>query len=342
MIGARTDGWKWAQASGLSVALHAAVLGYLIYQPSFDFLTAKPAVPLAPLEIITLAPEPAPEVPDVPTETLPEVTQTSPAAEIPEPQLIAPSTLPELPPVAADPITPTESEVVTPATDPEQAADPSSLPTSIATEAEAPDPRMLELIERIRGRLTEPCMLALPLMRGEDALQLNVISDSDRNITALMDALTDGIEGDIAREAVLLDQRQCAAVAFARRDPRYPVYALGMQLSAQQVARGGVLSGQISIAPGYYQSLLLVDENGVVHDMRRSLIPSARAARFEFNIARWRQPRDTHQLLIALATRERPATIATMSGELAGPFFDALFAEVGQNALIGISSFYVQ
>lgn len=340
MIGAQTEGRKWAQASGASLLLHLAVLAYLIYQPGFAFLNTDPPAPPAPLEIVTLAPEPGPEMPQIPAETVAETPEAA------APEVIAPSTLPDLmPPVpepAPDPIRSDPGEVIAPDSDPASPADPSTLPVQIATEADAPDPRMLDLIDRIRGRLTEPCMLALPLMRGEDQLQLNVISDSDRNITALMDGLTDGIEGDIAREAVLLDTRQCPAVAFARRDPRYPVYALGMQLETQRVARGGALRGQISNAAGYYQSLLLVDENGVVHDMRRALIASARVTRFDFNIARWRQPRDTHQLLIALATPSRPATISEHAGELAEPFFDALFAEIGQNALIGVGSFYVQ
>lgn len=57
-----------------------------------------------------------------------------------------------------------------------------------------------------------------------------------------------------------------------------------------------------------------------------------------------RQPRDTRQLLIALATPQFGLwnTVTARAGDAAGPFFDALFAEVGQNALIGIASFDVR
>lgn len=344
MIGERPDGWKWAQASGLSVALHAAVLGYLIWQPSFDFLTMDPPTPLAHIEITALTPQTPVEAPPTPAETV--TTPESSSETLPSEtgaETITSSALPELAPPAADPAPAGTGEVLSSTIEPggpPEGTEP--LPVESTAEAAPPDPRMVQLIERIRGRLTEPCMLALPMMRSENEMQLNVVSDSDRNITALMDDLTTGIAGDISRQAVLVDPRQCPAVAFVRRDQRYPVYALGIQLKSQQIARGASLRGQISNAGGYYQSLLMVDENGVVHDMRRFLLTSARATRFDFAVARYRPARDTHQMLVALATPNRPETVTTHAGQPAQEFFDALFAEVGQNALIGVSSFYVQ
>ena len=51
MIGERVDGWRWAQASGLSLGLHAALLAYLIYQPTLEFLYPDPAMPLPQIEV---------------------------------------------------------------------------------------------------------------------------------------------------------------------------------------------------------------------------------------------------------------------------------------------------
>ncbi|MFV0294358.1 MAG: hypothetical protein ACK5II_14560 [Paracoccus sp. (in: a-proteobacteria)] len=354
MIGEHTDGWKWAQASGLSVTLHVAILGYLVWQPSFDFLMAAPPAPLTQIEITTLPPpQTTPEVPQVSTETLSSETgtgetETGPDPTPPGPKVITSSALPELvPPGPEDTLpvpTPADYETAVLSQPSGQAGnDPSALPIQASTaEAEPLDPRLLELIGRIRDRLTEPCLLALPMRRGEGNLHLSVLSDNDHNITALTDSLTAGIEGDITREAVLLDPRQCPAAAFARRDQHYPVFGLGLQIDTQTIIRGGTLHGQISNGAGYYQTLLLVDENGVVHDLRRFLVSSSRMTRFDFPVARWRAPRDTHQLLIAIATPARPDTITAHAGKTADKFFDALFSEIGQNALIGITSFYTQ
>ena len=347
MIGERVDGWKWAQASGLSLGLHAALLAYLVYQPTLEFLYPDPAMPLPQIEVTTLIPQ-VPDIPAVPTETLPTPADPGPDTTIEATTVTTPTTPPIaevvpaeiLPP--ADPTTslPGEAAAQIASTAP---ADPTgSLPVHATTEAPPPDPRLLILVDRIRSQLTDPCLLALPIMRGEDELTLSLLSDSDRNASALTDELVAGIEGNIARETLLLDPRQCPAVAFARRDTRYPVFALGLQLDAQSVATGDSLRGQISNGAGYVQTLLMVDENGAVHDLRRFLLSSAGGTRFDVPVARMRQPRDTRQLLIALATPQRLNTVTARAGDAAGPFFDALFAEVGQNALIGIASFDVR
>lgn len=342
MIGERVDGWKWAQASGLSLGLHAALLGYLVYQPTLEFLRPDQAQTLPQIAVTTLIPD-VPDIAAVPAATVPapDATVEPPAEALPTTPEIAQATPAEiLPPADPAGILPSM-----PAEQPAGASLPGeagTLPVQASAEAPPPDPRLLILVDRIRSQLTDACLLALPIMRGEDELTLSLLSDSDRNASALTDQLVAGIEGDIGRETLLLDPRQCPAVAFARRDTRYPVFALGLQLDAQSVASGDSLRGQISNGTGYVQTLLMVDENGAVHDLRRFLLSSARGTRFDIPVARMRQPRDTRQLLIALATPQRLNTVTARAGDAAGPFFDALFAEVGQNALIGIASFDVR
>ncbi|MBA4492633.1 hypothetical protein [Paracoccus sp. S1E-3] len=347
MIGEPADGWKWAQASGLSLGLHAALLAYLVYQPTLEFLSPDPAMPLPQIEVTTLIPEVV-DIPAVPTETLPSPADPGPATATEAAAVASPITPPIAEVVPAETLPPSDpahslpGEAGAPIASTAPAEPTGALPVHATTEAPPPDPRLLILVDRIRSQLTDACLLALPIMRGEEELTLSLLSDSDRNASALTDELVAGIEGDIARETLLLDPRQCPAVAFARRDIRYPVFALGLQLDAQSVASGDSLRGRISNGAGYVQTLLMVDENGAVHDLRRFLLSSAGVTRFDIPVARMRQPRDTRQLLIALATPQRLNTVTARAGDAAGPFFDALFAEVGQTALIGIASFDVR
>ncbi len=348
MIGTSSDGWKWAQASGLSVALHGAALAYLIWQPGFDFFRPDPAGQPAVIDITTLTSQASPDIPEVTTETL--TSTIDPAGTDEEGTRTAPEDplqgqpAETLPRAASSTLTPAPAGEAVAAQSSEEEllparGEPSTLPVqSPEIEAPPPDPRLLQLVDRIREQLTDPCLLALPLMQGEGQLTLSLLSDSDRNVSQLTDRLTQGIAGEITQETLLLDRRQCPAVAFVRRDQRYPVFALGLQLQSQSVATGQSLRGSISNGAGYVQTLLMVDENGVVHDLRRFLTSSARETRFDIPVARMRQPRDTRQLLIALATPSRLNTVTRLSGDAAEPFFDALYAEIGQNALIGITS----
>lgn len=353
MIGESADGWKWAQASGLSAALHAAVFGYLVYQPTLDFLLPDPAEALSTIEITTLTPPAAPDIPEVPTETLTSAADPAAGAEAEAVETAITTPPPELAPASPVEMLASKAESqqtllsgageVPGGTGTLPPDDPAALPIKSADAgAPPPDPRLLQLIDRIRGELSDPCLLAMPMMRGDNQLTLSLLSDSDRNISALTGRLTAGIEGEIAQETLLLDSRQCPAIAFVRRDQRYPVFALGLQIDAQSVATGDRLRGQITNGAGYVQTLLLVDENGAVLDLRRFLAISSRVTHFDFPVARKYQPRDTRQLLIAIATPKRVSTVTERAGDAAGPFFDALQAEIGQDALIGITSIDVR
>ena len=353
MIGARREAPDWAVAAGLSAALHLAALGFALSHPALRVLAPEPAAEAAPLEITAITVDPA-AAPAEPLRTVAapagEVIAAATTAPLPAPASLAvPAGSTRVP--ASDPadlpLTPIP-EVLRPLDAPAAiAAAPAATapsPLTLAPQAEAPppDPRLLELVDRIRGRLTDPCLLALPQIR-DGALELAIIADDDRAITPLMDSLTQGLGGTgIGRNAALLDARQCPAVAFARRDPRYPVFGLGLSLDSQTVASGQALRGRITNGEGYDTTLLLIDDNGVVHDLRPFLRQSAGSVAFDAPVARDGAARETQLLLVALAAPRRPAAIAAHAGELAGPFFDALFAEIGQDALIGVASVYLR
>src|SRR5690606_38308473 len=124
-------------------------------------------------------------------------------------------------------------------------------PETPVSDAADTDPRLVELFDRIRSLLTQPCLLALPALREDKQIQLGVLAASDREISQLMDRLTSGLTTQVTEAAVLLDQRQCPGLAFARRDPRYPVLGLVIQLESQDVASGASLQGQISGGTGW-------------------------------------------------------------------------------------------
>ncbi|RJE87899.1 hypothetical protein [Paracoccus onubensis] len=345
MIGGTRGSWAWAQAALLSVSLHGAAAATLIYRPNWNF-TPPPAPEEMRLEVTTLNPAGN----TVQTQTLTPVSTPETSAARIEPELARQpeqeDVLARLENEAAAPVLSDTSlpMVQVPDAEPEpgQDGEDQSQPAAVDTAAADTDPRLVELFDRIRNLLTQPCLLALPALRGDNQIQLGVLAANDREISQLMDRLTDGLATQVTEAAVLLDQRQCPGLAFARRDPRYPVLGLGIQLESQDVSSGASLQGQISGGTGWYNTLLLVDDNGVVHDLRRFLIRSADRIRFEVPIARSGAARDTHQLVVAIATPNRPETVSRLSGETAERFFDALIREVGQEAMIGVSSIYVR
>ena len=90
-----------------------------------------------------------------------------------------------------------------------------------------------------------------------------------------------------------------------REQPDYPVGRLSIALASDRVESGGRLVGAVSGAAGRYVTLLLIDDNGVVQDLNRFLTFVGGETRFDVPVTRSGPPRDTGQILLALATSGR-------------------------------------
>lgn len=324
----------------MSLTVHGAAAAALIFQPGWIDAVADNSPRPLQIEVTTLSPPGAGAQDDQPLVSVatPAATPQTPEVEVPLPQTgntpaDQATASPVLPDVNLSALGPSAVSV-------EASVEPVAAPGP--DQADVTDPRLVELFNRIRDRLNESCLLALPALRGENQIQLGILAADDRRISALMRELTENLTTEVAEAAVLLDRRQCPALAFVRRDPQYPVLDLGLRLDSQDVSSGGALRGQIMGGAGWYNTLLLIDDNGVVHDLRRFLIRSADQILFDVPLARAGASRDTHQLVMAIATRTRPETISARSGELAERFFDRLTREIGPEAMIGVSSVYVR
>ncbi|AUM73732.1 hypothetical protein [Paracoccus jeotgali] len=348
MIGARPEAKGWIGATLGSLLIHGLGLAWLVWQPG-PWRTEPTHLTHPPL--IEIATVPAPEIvelPAVPAQTLTSVVGAPDAPSSPvagEALLPVPYELP-LTPAGTLPIAeaaPSDSnakggtEAVNSSSD---GFDESTLsrPTS-SLNPPRDNQDFNELVTRIRAETSDPCLLALPLLRNEDELTISLLSANDRGLSAVRDRLVDGIEGLAATETLLLDPRQCPAVAFLRQGPDYPLPALGLTLASPAIASGDTLQGQIAEAGGLFANLLLIDENGIVHDLSGFLTRSTGAISFDVPLARLREPRDTRQLLITLATPQRLDSVREHAGDEASAFFDALAADVDQSLLLtGIAS----
>lgn len=200
--------------------------------------------------------------------------------------------------------------------------------------------QLLALIDRIRARLADPCLLALPQLQGAQANPLVVlVSDRDRTMAAFTREVLSDPELVVDQRPVLVDNRQCPALDFARARSNYPTFKLPLTLQSTVVNSGGELRGTIENTAGFYTSLVLVDDDGVVQDLRRFVRFEGGRAEFNVPVTRDGDARDTSQLLVAVATASRPTTIGAFAGRYASDFFPALEAEVGDAAVIAVLPF---
>ena len=228
---------------------------------------------------------------------------------------------------------------------------PTRLPPQTATAptpappATPPSPAELEfreLVQQIRGRLADPCLVALPRRAPEGSPLVALVSDDEAAILRLRSDVLEPSAIPLDATSFLIDARQCPAINFARAQPTYPAFRLALTLTQAEIQSGESLTGVIENTGGRYTTLLLIDDNGVVQDLRRFISFTGGRAIFDVPMTRNAPARDTGQILLAIATDGRPATVDTLAGNLAEAFFPPLEDEIGTAAAIALRPFYVR
>ncbi len=167
-----------------------------------------------------------------------------------------------------------------------------------------------------------------------------VLGDNDLSIRNVASRVLEDTAAEIAPRPILLDRRQCPAVNFLRARDEYPAFGLSIGLVSNGILSGGRLIGRVDGLPeGAQTALLLVDDNGVVQDLRRFLSFSGGVAEFDIPVTRDGAMRDTSQLLIAVVTPARLNSVTNLAGQLAEDFFPAFSSEIGQMGAMAVIPF---
>ena len=306
-----------------------------------EALTAATPTPLAPESIEPITPQAIEPLVEDDGPLLSETVAALPSAEaltpiVPDSTAVVASPAPSEPQVMR-PVT-SSSTVVSAVQRPEI----DQKPRKAAPAPSAQDLAIGDLLRRIRATPSEPCLLALPRRDGEDGVGLALVSNSEATMARFADALLTAEDAGIRQTRSLIDERQCAAMTYIRDNADYPATRLGVRLDAAEVPSGGRLTGVLRGTAGRYVLLLLVDNNGVVQDLQRFMTFSGNFARFDVPVTRAGAPRDTKQLLLAIATRRPTQTVRARAGQLAQDVFAGLEGEVATRAALAVTTFDVR
>ena len=288
-------------------------------EPEPESLAPEQIEPVAPVDITRLNPIRPEDGTTLQGVTTLAVTSERLAAIAPDAQGVEQTAAPRLAPVNAPQFTQPSAPSAAPLT-PEETA-------------------LNDLVQRIRDRLGDPCLVALPQRQNGGDTLVVVVAAQDRAINTFAQAVLGDADTPVEHRPVLIDSRQCPALNLARESANYPSFRLSMKLHTPIVNSGGRLVGTIDNVAGMYTSLLLIDDNGVVQDLRRFTSFVSGRAEFDVPVSRAGTARDTSQLLFAVATQTRPNTISQLAGRLAQDFFPALQAELGSGTIIALVPF---
>jgi eukaryotic-like serine/threonine-protein kinase len=152
-----------------------------------------------------------------------------------------------------------------------------------------------------------------------------------------------GIDAEIVVRQITGEQ--CPAIGFIGGLLKSRLPELAVRLEADYIASGDELRGRIEGAALPWLSLLLVDDDGMVHDISKYLQHSDAGPHFAVPVYLTAQGKDRNQLIVAIAAR-RALDRLKLTGPAAGSeLFPAVVreADATQNDIaIGIGAFRVE
>lgn len=308
--------------------------------------TASPADAISPAPTVTAATAPEVIASLAPPSTLSGTVPVAPTAASAAPATgsvtispTAPAQVATIAPAPAGPAPPDPASAPAPS--------PATAPASGAATASAvpltPQQESLRLlVDRIRGQLAEPCLVAYPRLDAEGEPELVMLAASEAAIRSFAQTVLQGFEPRPGERSVLVDPRQCDALTFVRANAGYPAFRLAVGLDQPVIDSGTELDGRIANGAGLYLSALLIDDNGVVQDLGSYLRFTSGAAQFRVPLTRAGPRRDTSQIFLVIGTDRRPATLDDLNGTLAEDFFAGLQAEIGSDAPLALIPFDVR
>lgn len=342
--------------------------------PNDQVIAGTPTEVVTPdeLALVTpLQPEfPATDQPETlePAAQPPQTEEIEPVAQPPETEEIAP-----LPEEVVDPTPDPAPDPVDPATETVEPTEPTPDTTTDTTEepgsdtvAALPDPprrsgvpkRIVrrpaappserdlaigDLMQRIRARTQDNCVIALPRRDGPDGIGLALLAAEDGAMGKFADEVLVRPEDEAIRQTrTLLDARQCPVLSYIARNRDYPATRLGMRLDNAEVPSGNRVSGVLRGVGNKNLGLFLIDNNGVVQDIGRFTTESQGFVRFDIPVTRVGPMRDTKQLIVAIASPEPLDVLTARSGQRADVFFADLSNELGRLASLAIVGFDVR
>jgi serine/threonine-protein kinase len=152
-----------------------------------------------------------------------------------------------------------------------------------------------------------------------------------------------GIDADI--EVRQITGEQCPAIGFIGGLLKSRLPELAVRLDADYIASGGELRGHIEGAALPWVSLLLVDDDGMVHDVSKYLRRSNVGLEFAVPVYLTAQGKDRNQLIVAIAASRALDRLKLTEPAAGSELFPAVVneADATQNDIaIGIEAFQVE
>lgn len=193
--------------------------------------------------------------------------------------------------IPASPPDPGESEVAI------QLANPPKPPKSV--QASPPVPR--DVLSAVRGFGSAPCFLAVPEQETNGQWRLRTYAGEQETLAAF-DSHIRAAAGEVPNREKPLQQAQCAAADFASSVLQGAQPALSFSLTGNEFDSGGHVAGTITGIKQKWIYLVLIDDDGMMHDVTQYATVSGGAITLDIPVHVSGSGRNRTQLILAVAS----------------------------------------
>lgn len=223
-------------------------------------------------------------------------------------------------------------------------AQPELVPTTPAVTTPAPGgpvPRITEITRYIDEYSGGDCFFLNPVEVSANAAQVEGYGAATQPFVAFDEAFrqVNGFEAQISLRQVT--GAQCPLVTFLRQTGPWRGEPPRLDIAAFSLRSGETLSGTVAGTEGREVTVLLVSDDGYVHNLASFLKKDAEALSFNLRVERTSGTGARPQVVLALAS---PTPLATLAGGKtlnAATLFPLLFAEIDRTGQkVGVAAKY--
>jgi len=185
--------------------------------------------------------------------------------------------------------------------------------------------KIAEFIRQFEGG---DCFLAVPAATSRRTAEVEGYGLGKEQFDELDRAIqANGLKAKI--DVRLITKAQCAALAFIRPPLSFIADPQSLDVKRAKLQMGDTLEAAAGAAAANL-SLLIVDDEGIVHDVSNQLRPSAKGREFAMRLQTVHLPHTW--LLIAIASPQHIGALTSVQSAAAKDFFPSLGAEIKQLA----------
>ena len=169
------------------------------------------------------------------------------------------------------------------------------------------------------------CLTAMPSIAKDKQLRLSGYALARERWTAFFEEFQKTTRLTLPADLNTISRAQCKVLEFTRKSASYPSFSVSIDLDKPAIRSGGMLIGTLRNVGERHYHFLLVDDDGIAHNITQFVEPARHVKRFALRVNLTSGVVQTSQLLLLIVTDKKLQNLDTsLAVVIAGKVEDIL------------------